>query len=98
MSFTRTFFITGFPGFIAKRLVARLAKEEFQLFLLVQPQFIESAMEAVAVISEETRVPLENFAVIEGDITSTDLGMDPDDAATVRYEATDVFHLAAIYD
>jgi nucleoside-diphosphate-sugar epimerase len=98
MSFARTIFLTGFPGFIAERLVARLAKEENQFFLLVQPQFVEKAVEAAQQISETMNVPLENFAVIEGDITQPNLGMDADDAATVRYETTDVFHLAAIYD
>lgn len=98
MSFTRTIFLTGFPGFIAERLVARLAKEEYQFFLLVQPQFLEQAVETVKHIAESTNTPLENFAVIKGDITEPNLGMDADDAATVRYETTDVFHLAAIYD
>jgi nucleoside-diphosphate-sugar epimerase len=98
MSYTRTFFITGFPGFIAERLVKRLAKEEFQFFLLVEPRFLEKAVEAVKYITDETATPLENFAVVEGDITIPDLGMDADDAATIRYETTDVFHLAAIYD
>jgi nucleoside-diphosphate-sugar epimerase len=98
MSFSKTIFLTGFPGFIAERLVSRLAKAETQFFLLVQSQFIEKAVEVVRYVSEAGKVPLENFAVIEGDITAPDLGMDPDDAATVRYETTDVFHLAAIYD
>jgi len=98
MSFTRTIFLTGFPGFIAERLVARMAKKEWQFFLLVQPHFLEEALETVKEISEETEVPLENFAVIEGDITKPDLGMNADDAANVRYETTDVFHLAAAYD
>ena len=98
MSFSRTILLTGFPGFIAGRLVERLAREEYQFFLLVQSEFLADAVEDVNRISEEKKVPLENFAVIEGDITSPDLGMDPDDAATVRYETTDVFHLAAVYD
>jgi nucleoside-diphosphate-sugar epimerase len=98
MSFTRTIFLTGFPGFIAERLVERLAKAEFQFFLLVQKEFLERAVETVEHISQGKNIPLENFAVIEGDITRPDLGMDPDDAATVRYETTDVFHLAAVYD
>jgi nucleoside-diphosphate-sugar epimerase len=98
MSFSRTIFVTGFPGFIAERLVARLAKDGIQFFLLVESRFVETAVEAVAEISKNTGTPLENFAVIEGDITKPDLGMDADDAATVRYETTDVFHLAAVYD
>jgi len=98
MSFTRTVFLTGFPGFIAERLVAKLAKKEWQFFLLVQAQFLEKALETVKEIAEQTETPLENFAVIEGDITQPELGMEPDDAANVRYATTDVFHLAAAYD
>jgi len=39
--------MTGFPGFIATRLVERLAKAETQFFLLVQPQFVGAAMEEI---------------------------------------------------
>ncbi len=98
MNFEETIFITGFPGFIAERLVERLANPDTQFFLLVQPQFVEKAMNAVKRISEETATPLENFAIIEGDITRKNLGISDDDLATVRVETTDVFHLAAVYD
>ena len=98
MSFTRTIFLTGFPGFIATRLVERLASDEVQFFLLVQPQFLGKAVEDIKKIAANTGTPLENFAVVEGDITQPNLGMDADDAASVRYETTDVFHLAAVYD
>jgi nucleoside-diphosphate-sugar epimerase len=98
VNFEETIFITGFPGFIAERLVERLANADTQFFLLVQPQFVEKAMNAVKRISETTDTPLENFAIIEGDITQTNLGISDDDLATVRVETTDVFHLAAIYD
>ena len=40
MDFNETIFLTGFPGFIAARLVERLAKADTQFFLLVQPQFV----------------------------------------------------------
>ncbi len=98
MEFARTIFLTGFPGFIAERLIARLAADDRQLLLLVQPAFIEKAIESVETIAAKTNVPLENFGLIEGDITRTDLGMSHDDAAIVRGATTDVFHLAAIYD
>lgn len=98
MSFSQTIFVTGFPGFIAERLVARLAKPEVQFFLLVQPQFVEKAVAEVKDISERTATPLENFALIEGDITKNDLGISDEDIAIIREETTDVFHLAAIYD
>jgi nucleoside-diphosphate-sugar epimerase len=98
MSFTQSIFLTGFPGFIAERLVERLAEPGVQFFLLVEPHFVDKAMEAIEQISESTGTPLENFAVVEGDITKPDLGMDRDDAADIRFEATDAFHLAAVYD
>jgi thioester reductase-like protein len=98
MKFSETMFLTGFPGFIAERLVKRLAKPDTQFFLLVQPQFIEKATRDIDRISNETGTPLENFAIIEGDITSKNLGISSEDLETVRAETTDVFHLAAIYD
>jgi len=98
MGFTETVFLTGFPGFIAGRLAARLASSETQFFLLVQRQFIERAKRDIEELAEKTNVPLENFALIEGDITLENLGMSAEDLEIVRAETTDVFHLAAIYD
>jgi len=96
--FTDTFFITGFPGFITGKLVARLANPKAQFFLLVQKNFIEKAMQEVEKVSTETNTPLENFAIIEGDITRENLGMSDADLEIVRTETTSVFHLAAVYD
>lgn len=98
MSFTETIFLTGFPGFIAGRLVKRLATSDTQFFLLVQPNFIEKAKQDVEKIARESNIPLENFALIEGDITRENLGISEEDLATVLAETTDVFHLAAVYD
>lgn len=98
MAFERTIFLTGFPGFIAERLVERLAADNRQMFLLVQPQFVEKSIESIEKVAERTSVPLENFALIEGDITQPDLGMSAEDVDLVRETTTDVFHLAAIYD
>ena len=98
MSFTESIFLTGFPGFIASRLVERLAKPDAQFFLLVQSQFVEKAMREVEGISSRTGTPIENFALIEGDITRDDLGIDAEDLKTLRDEITDIYHLAAVYD
>lgn len=98
MNFEETIFLTGFPGFIAERLVERLANADTQFFLLVQKQFVEKAVEAVERISDATNTPLENFAIVEGDITKKNLGIGDDDLATIRVETTGVFHLAAVYD
>src|SRR6185369_1643149 len=98
MSFTESIFLTGFPGFIASRLVERLAKPDAQFFLLVQSQFVEKAMREVERIASRTGTPIENFALIEGDITRDDLGIDAEDLKTLRDETTDIYHLAAVYD
>lgn len=98
MLFRESIFVTGFPGFIASRLVERLASTETQFFLLVQPQFVEQAMDEIESISEVTDTPLENYVIVEGDITQPRLGIDNDDFETIRYETTDIFHLAAAYD
>src|SRR5437899_7349188 len=98
MIFRSTTFITGFPGFIASRLVERLARPETQFFLLVQPTLVRKAMEEIAEIAEATNVPLESFAIIEGDITQPDLGIGTEDLDTILFDTTDVFHLAAVYD
>ncbi|HEX8250926.1 MAG TPA: SDR family oxidoreductase [Pyrinomonadaceae bacterium] len=98
MNFTETIFLTGFPGFIAGRLVERLAKPETQFFLLVQAPLVKKAMHDIEIIALANNVPLENFALIEGDITRKNLGISDEDSETIRRETTDVYHLAAIYD
>lgn len=90
--------MTGFPGFIASRLLERLADEHVFAYVLVQPAFVEKAMAEIERIALATEVPLENFALIEGDITKPHLGISDEDLETVRDEVTDIFHLAAVYD
>ncbi|MGE3465475.1 MAG: SDR family oxidoreductase [Pyrinomonadaceae bacterium] len=98
MLFRESFFITGFPGFIAGRLVERLAGPESQFFLLVQPQLVERAMAEAEEIAAITAVPLENFVLVEGDISQPNLAIPDADLETIQAETTDIFHLAAVYD
>ncbi|HEY0384568.1 MAG TPA: SDR family oxidoreductase [Pyrinomonadaceae bacterium] len=93
-----TIFLTGFPGFIAGRLVERLATEGARFLLLVQPALMERAREDVARLGAELNQPAGNFRLLAGDITKPDLGLSPADLATARAETTIIFHLAAIYD
>src|ERR1043165_2614712 len=98
MLFRESIFLTGFPGFIASRLVERLAGPETQFFLLVEPRFVQKAIEEVELISEEQGVPLEAFSIVEGDITVPNLGIPDGDLEVIQAETTQVFHLAAVYD
>ncbi len=98
MLFRESLFVTGFPGFIASRLVEKLAGPETQFFLLVQSEFVEKAMAEVEDIAEATGTPLECFVLVEGDITLPSLGVPDADLEAMQHEVTDVFHLAAVYD
>ncbi len=97
VGFEETIFVTGFPGFIAGRLVEELAAEKTQVFLLVQNTFVQKAIEDIEEIAERTSVPLENFALIEGDLGEEQIGMSNEDYESIIHEVTDVFHLAAAY-
>jgi len=98
LALDETIFLTGFPGFIAGRLVERLAREGARFLLLVQPAFAERARNDIARLGEETGAPLENFRVLEGDITREDLGLSKADLEATKSETTVLFHLAAVYD
>jgi nucleoside-diphosphate-sugar epimerase len=98
MSPETTIFLTGFPGFIAGRLVERLAAPGRRFRLLVQPHMAASAISKLEGIAAATGAPLENFSLIEGDITLPGLGLSPADAAAARAETNHLFHLAAVYD
>lgn len=98
MALDETIFLTGFPGFIAGRLVERLAREGARFLLLVQPAFAERARTEIAQLSEATGAPPESFRVLEGDITRADLGLSAADIEVAKSEATVLFHLAAVYD
>jgi thioester reductase-like protein len=98
VSIARKIFLTGFPGFIAGRLIERLATESTEFYLLVQPGFIEKAASEIRRIAGERNVPAENFVLIEGDIVQPDLGISVDDLAELRTEISEIFHLAAVYD
>ncbi|HMH42608.1 MAG TPA: SDR family oxidoreductase [Pyrinomonadaceae bacterium] len=93
-----TIFITGFPGFLATRLVKRLAGDGARFILLTQSAFVAAAREAVQQIARDTGAATENFRILDGDITQPDLGLSPDELAHARRETETIFHLAAIYD
>ncbi|HVF51288.1 MAG TPA: SDR family oxidoreductase [Pyrinomonadaceae bacterium] len=98
MPSTETIFLTGFPGFIAGRLVRRLATDGARFLLLVQPALLERARSEIARLSSGTGVSVDAFQLLEGDITRTELGLSPADLAAARAATTILFHLAAIYD
>lgn len=84
--------MTGFPGFLATRLLQALMQkyESAHFVLLVHPNQFEIANARIK--------GLDNFEVRIGDITDESLGFSKDDRELFREKLTHVFHLAAIYD
>ncbi|HKN84240.1 MAG TPA: SDR family oxidoreductase [Pyrinomonadaceae bacterium] len=93
-----TFFITGFPGFIANRLLERLVRPDCRFILLVQPLLRARAREELGRITELTGRSPADFQIVEGDISEPGLGLKKSDFDLVQQNSTRVFHLAAIYD
>src|SRR5512140_3415287 len=92
MAAERVQFVTGYPGFIGKRLVRRLAEEargaESRLVLLVQPKRARAARADLAA---------EGIAavVVEGDVEQMHLGLSGAEFKALARDVTDVWHLAA---
>lgn len=92
--------MTGFPGFIAGRLLKRLLplRPSARFFLLVQPKFVLVAKRACEGIEGELPEFTDRWHIVPGDIRRPDLGMPTPVAADVRDRVTEVWHLAALYD
>ncbi|WP_242345326.1 SDR family oxidoreductase [Anaeromyxobacter terrae] len=85
--------VTGYPGFIGKRLVRQLAQEapdRGRLVLLVQPKH------AAAARAELAGLGAKRAEVIEGDVEQMHLGLSGPEFKALAGTVTDVWHLAAI--
>jgi thioester reductase-like protein len=98
MSNRETLFITGFPGFIADRLLERLARSDSRFILLVQPSFAARARDEIARIAQLNGKSVADFEIVTGDISQPGLALSSLDAERVREQTTRAFHLAAVYD
>jgi thioester reductase-like protein len=86
--------VTGFPGFIGRRLVAGLLERERDstVVALVEPRMLGAARGAAAAIDAE------RIELLAGDIGDRRFGLPDDDYERLAAETTSAFHLAAIYD
>lgn len=98
MPFDESILVTGFPGFIAGRLVEQLVNRGARFHLLVQPPFRSLAEKQVAQIASRTGADVSRFQIVQGDITQPDLGLSPADLDTISQDVSSLFHLAAVYD
>ena len=88
-------FFTGFPGFIGRRLIARLLAEdpEVRIAALVEEKMAGDARETAQKMDGGDRIE-----VLVGDITDRRLGIGSDDYDRLVGEMTSAHHLAAIYN
>ena len=86
--------LTGFPGFIGRRLARRLlhAEPELRLVALVEERMLGAAHEAAAAIDAE------RIELLAGDIADRRLGLSDEDYSRLAGELRRAYHLAAIYD
>ncbi|MUK88823.1 NAD-dependent epimerase/dehydratase family protein [Ornithinibacillus sp. L9] len=97
-----TYFITGYPGFLASNLLQQLIQDHQQhidqIYLLVLPTLKEQALEELSRISSKCALNNKQFTLITGDITKKQLHLDDKVNRVLQQSVTHVFHLAAIYD
>lgn len=86
-----TTFVTGYPGFIGKRLVQHLVhlEPERKVVLLVQPRFLKEAQAYVQKLGGTVEI-------LTGDIVDLHLGLAGEEYDRLCKEVTEIFHLAAI--
>src|SRR5919106_2440711 len=80
--------LTGYPGFIGRRLADRLAEGGARVTALVEPRMAAAARE----------VSGGRVQIVEGDISRRRLGLSDEDWERLVAEVRHVFHLAAVYD
>jgi thioester reductase-like protein len=89
----RVVFVTGYPGFIGKRLVRRLAEQsrggKDRLFVLVQEKHAAAARAELLGLGSRAEV-------IEGDVEQMHLGLSGAEFKALAAEVTDIWHLAAV--
>lgn len=90
----RVVFFTGFPGFIGRRLVARLLEDgrKTRIAALVEPRFADQARAVAATIDSE------RIEILPGDIGDRRLGLDDATYERLTSQVTSAHHLAAIYN
>jgi len=97
----RVVLVTGFPGFIGRRVVHKLfaVDDTVEVLCLVEPRQTALAQRAKnELILEHTRdLGLEGrLRIVEGDITAMDVGLSGSEYRDVTGRVTEIHHLAAI--
>jgi nucleoside-diphosphate-sugar epimerase len=89
----RSVLVTGYPGFIARRLVRKLLATDDRATITA----LVEAAQLDAAEADRARVDAgERLRVVTGDVTAMDLGLSGDEVRQVVATTTEVHHLAAV--
>jgi thioester reductase-like protein len=96
----KTTLFTGFPGFLGRHLVARLAElhPEQNFTLLSEKKLYDRSIKAVMEIEERVPGFLKRAELVTGDITDPRLGLSEEEYNNLSERVEQIWHLAAIYD
>lgn len=97
-----TYFLTGYPGFLASSLIQQLIQDHQHnikhVYLLVLPSLQDKANKEITHLAKLNKINPDIFTIVTGDITEPTLAIDNDMNRVLQETVTHVFHLAAIYD
>ncbi|WP_026905589.1 SDR family oxidoreductase [Paucisalibacillus globulus] len=97
-----SFFITGFPGFLASSLIKQMIHDHQKnikhIYLLILPSQKSLAETTLEEIINQAGLTRKQFTIVIGDITKEGLGLELERMDPLKEQVTHVFHLAAIYD
>jgi len=94
-----TIFMTGFPGFLGSALLPRIVARTGEMAVcLVQPKYRPAAELRVKELVARDESVGGRIRLVEGDITVPGLGLPEGDGDRIWSTATEIWHLAAVYD
>ncbi|WP_404451583.1 SDR family oxidoreductase [Virgibacillus necropolis] len=97
-----TFFITGYPGFLASSLIRQLIHDHKtdleHIYLLVLPSQEQKAKLELGSFIRENVLEENSISIVTGDIIKPMLEISMETNQRLLETVTHVFHLAAIYD
>ncbi len=93
-------FMTGFPGFIARRLVERLVQKdpEATFTFLIEERLRSTANASIQAVDDRYTGFASRTRLVSGDISAPRMGLSKREYEAATSETTQVWHLAAIYN
>jgi len=94
--------MTGFPGFLARRMVRKLLSfdNELEITTLVEAHCVEKAQKEIEALIEAR--PNGNIdkriRLVTGDVTAMDVGLSGPEYRQLGESVTEIYHLAAIHE